>query len=167
MIKRSRLTPEEHQRYYEWFRGDEEAVSFVETLHSITHVWDDLVDRDKPAMSEGTINGAFYDAMVGILRNGFYVEHFDELNFLIEQGIKDWFIANQAERAGNYALSFTMRGSIIRVFAHCAYLIGGEEWGQLVAEEMYQLAFDDFTDYVKEHTGKDLWAGTAAAAAKR
>ena len=42
----------------EWFGGNQDALSVYRMLVDLAHIWDDLVDKDKP-IGETEINNAF------------------------------------------------------------------------------------------------------------
>ena len=136
-------------RFLGWLKGNTDALDFVQVLHSITHVWDDLIDKDKP-ITDAAINGAFFDSLITLQRNPFYNQHADELIFLMEQGIRDWFTSNKLMADKNYEAAFVLRTSLTRVFSHCAFIIGGNTWGQNAADEMNALALDDLQKFMDE-----------------
>jgi hypothetical protein len=47
----------------EWFGGNQDALNMYRMFIDMIHVWDDLVDKDKP-VPEGAINHAFAIALV-------------------------------------------------------------------------------------------------------
>ena len=55
----------------EWFGGNEDALAVFRMFVRLAHVWDDLVDKDKP-VSEDAINEAFLICLVYMPSNSFY-----------------------------------------------------------------------------------------------
>ena len=55
----------------EWFGGNENALRMFNAFVDLAHVWDDLVDKDKP-VSADDINRAFLTCLVYLPANPFY-----------------------------------------------------------------------------------------------
>lgn len=55
----------------EWFGGDPAGLAMYRILVDLAHVWDDLVDQDKP-VAERDINMAFMACLVYLPMNPFY-----------------------------------------------------------------------------------------------
>lgn len=150
------LTSEERNALVYWFKGDLSAVDFADMLVSATHVWDDLIDRDKPVEAD-SINKAFIIAFVGLWRNQFFLEHAPELVPLLEQAINDWLDANALEKDCLEA-AFTLRCAFATPIIRCAYLIGGHDWGRRMSLTMRRYLFDDYAEFSEEHGGS-RWDG--------
>lgn len=132
---------------FRWaLKNDPVAMEAAEMLWSLLHVWDDLVDLDKP-VSSVAISGAFWAALVGLYRNAFWLEFAPVLRPLLEQGIYDWLDANRFEAEGNAEVAFGLRSGTLPVFIKMAELVGGLEWGRQVSHRMRKEIMDDFEDY--------------------
>jgi hypothetical protein len=55
----------------EWFGGNTDALAMYDLFKELAHIWDDLVDKDKP-VSEDAINKAFLICLVYLPSNPFY-----------------------------------------------------------------------------------------------
>ena len=107
--------------------GDADARDFLLTLIHVAHVWDDLIDGDKPVAAE-QIHCAFEAALLWLPRNPFYQRHAAELHVLLQNSIRNWQLANSIERnheAGLYPAAFVLRSSYADIVAQVAYITGG------------------------------------------
>lgn len=73
-----------------------EAVAFLRSLFLAMHVWDDLIDRDKP-VQETDINAAFGTLLIDVPANPFYLRHIAQLHPLLSVVVIDWLAANDLE----------------------------------------------------------------------
>jgi hypothetical protein len=55
----------------EWFGGNQDALNMYRMFVDLAHIWDDLVDKDKP-VSADEINQAFLTCLVYLPANPFY-----------------------------------------------------------------------------------------------
>lgn len=134
-----------------WMQGDESAVEFADLLVSATHVWDDLVDGDKPKPDAVTINKGFMALSVGLMRNEFFADNVVTLLPLLEQAMYDWMDSNVFEETGNLPAAYTLRCAFATPIIRCAYIIGGYDWGQAVSVAMRNHLFNDYDEYTTEH----------------
>lgn len=133
-------------------RGDMEALAFIEALHQIVDLWDDLIDRDK-CVSDEEISLAFTNALISLPRNSFYVRHFSLLNPLIDAGITDWHTANALEATKdeiNLREAYVLRCSLLTVTIMVAKIIGGPEWARQISFELRTLG-DEWPAYSTKH----------------
>jgi len=138
-----------------YLKGDQEAVEFILTIHSIAEIWDDLIDRDKPVDPE-QINYAFMSALVKLPRNGFYQRNFQLLSPLVEISILDWLTANALEKtkkSQNIIIAYGLRFSALSLTTMAARIIGGVEWARQVNAEFRALG-ESWADYSLEHEVK-------------
>lgn len=121
------------------------AVAFCETLFRTTHVIDDLIDKDRP-VSDEAIFRAFWDCLFELPLNPFYRQHEPYLRPIVANGFQDWWDSVKLERAGDRhgrTVAFILRDNLTSVVVQCAYLIGGYEWMQRVAEPIRRHAHED------------------------
>jgi hypothetical protein len=131
--------------------GNADAVSFMVDTFYVAHIWDDLIDRDKP-LSDAMINQAFITMMVSIPRNRFYVEHIDRLSMFIERSIVDWLVATQWEKRGitkqQAEIAYITRSSYTQLITEVALIVGGFAHGfqvqELVRLEMHDQGLDEY-----------------------
>jgi hypothetical protein len=140
------------------FMGNRHAADFVLMLARISHVWDDLIDRDKPVSNE-TINRTFFDALIELPANPFYREHYATLRPLMAIGAMNYEIANTYEALGGeerLALAHVLRYSIADIATAVALITGGPDWARKIGPELRQRSQKDtLQHYLKEH-GNDL-----------
>lgn len=123
-----------------------------DAIVSVTHIWDDLVDKDREVSAE-EVNAAFVQLFTDVGRNPFFRQYENELRPLFEQGIHDWQDSNDLLDEGLLELAFVLRGSISMVVIRSATIIGGSEWGRCVSMDLRRRLFDDFADFKAEHGG--------------
>lgn len=143
----------DEQRLMEYFKGDKSAVRLALQIARLSHIWDDLIDRDP--VSDDEINEAFWIALVDIPTNPFYQQFAGSLQPVIATSIINYVTANSYERSKERAkleLANVLRYSVADVILLMAILIGGREWGMRVAPELRMLCQKDtLSNYLKEH----------------
>lgn len=135
-----------------YFKGDEAAVNFIVDLFASWHIWDDLIDKDKP-VSDEDVNLSFINAYIKLPRNYFYQANFKTLNPLMENAILSWMAANQLEKnKENLELSYALRNNYLSIITACAGIIGGDDWAIEVAIDVQKKMAknDSFEAYAKE-----------------
>lgn len=128
--------PEELFSYV--LKGHKDAVAFLSVLFHVFHVWDDLIDKDKP-LHDDQISDAFFMALVVLPRNRFYQDHFAELNALVDSAITNWRAANSMERTesdDDKRIAFITRSNYCNVAITAARIVGGHQWAVEVAPLM-------------------------------
>lgn len=140
----------------EVFKGDRDAVRLALRLAELSHIWDDLVDGDKPCTPE-RINRAFWLALVQIPANPFYDENRHLLRPVMVTSIVNWEIANQYERmddAEKHALAHVMRYAVADMLLLMAFIIGGKDWVTAVGPRLRAACQKDTLDhYLSERKG--------------
>lgn len=133
-----------------YFNGNESAVSFIEDFFAVCHIWDDLIDKDKP-LTDTDINRAFVIAFIKIPRNQFYQANFGILNPLMEHAFVNWFAANNLEKQKEHLdIAYDLRNTYLNIIVACAGIIGGVDWAASVAIDVQKNLNknDSFEDYV-------------------
>ena len=138
-------------------QGDQEAISFFQTLCRISQTWDDLIDQDK-AVSPVEINRAFWMALVALPGNGFYQQHFRALHTLITGAIFDWWDSEELKRSAkkeHQAVAYTLRSAVSVLLGHIVYLSAGYEWHCKVSSLIRRYIYTDSLDeYIKSNSTK-------------
>jgi len=133
--------------------GDRSAVAMVRAIAFVAHVWDDLIDGDKPVMGK-QINDAFHAATVGLLSNPFVQRHAAAIWPVLEAGILNWHGANQLEQIGtDHALqvAHVTRCAVGDVAVLAASLIHGHaQAAELAAEIRMLVQQDSLEDYMAD-----------------
>lgn len=121
----------------EWVRqvrhalqGNKDAEALVFCYMRITHVWDDLIDKDNVPTDE-EINRAFFHMWVTIPSNPFFVAYRQTLLPILANVIVNWQTANKLEQIGSdkaLQISHMLRHSPVDIIVMCAQIIGGADW---------------------------------------
>ncbi len=117
------------------FLKDEDAAAFVTDLCATVHVWDDLIDRDKP-VSDLEVRDAFRTLLVVLPANPFYRKHFNDIHPLLDASIVSWLTANKFEASKGVEklrLAYVIRSDYINVILKCAALLHGFDYSVRIA----------------------------------
>ena len=138
----------------EWFGGNQDALNMYQAFVDLAHVWDDLVDKDKPVSVE-KINQAFLTCLVFLPANPFY------------RGIQDqilpmWLVVISAYETANFfetnkdehgvEIAHGLRYAVGNIIAYAIHVCVGMEKAKEVLPDMWKTIFyERFDDYRKEH----------------
>jgi hypothetical protein len=138
----------------EWFGGNQDALNMYQAFVDLAHVWDDLVDKDKPVSVE-KINQAFLTCLVFLPANPFY------------RGIQDqilpmWLVVVSAYETANFfetnkdehgvEIAHGLRYAVGNIIAYAIHVCVGMEKAKEVLPDMWKTIFyERFDDYRKEH----------------
>lgn len=127
------------EKFRYWFKNDQMAVAFCMDIVFIAHLWDDLIDKDKP-ICDDEINFAFIAALNTIPSNPFYRLHAGQLQTIIMSAILQWQTANILDAGSQEDIdkSFMLRASIYQIFHFTAYLIGGLQWANEIGPDVWR-----------------------------
>lgn len=135
--------------------GNEDAVRFVKDIAFWSHVYDDLIDRDKPVKDQ-TIHTMMWKLMVALPMNAFYREHESMLRPVIINGILCWHAANDMEQTGaveELRISHVIRHTIGDVALMAMALAGGQDHAIQNARRCRLLTqTGSWAQYREEHT---------------
>jgi hypothetical protein len=136
----------------QWMLGDESAVEFLLMLRAAAHLWDDLIDGDKP-IDQVEVNSVFTDLLLNLPVNQFYNAHITALHPLIVNSVMNWRIATDFERGGDESylrIAFILRSSYADLVTQSAALIGGAEHGFNVGRAVRKIAHSEgWTTYLE------------------
>lgn len=120
----------------EIYRGNTAAVEVVRMIHQVSHVWDDLIDKD-PATPDD-INTAFLNCLIGLGQNPFYRAHCDRIMTVMRLGALNWMAANELEKSPGIPreIAHTARYSIGDIALDIAEIIGGMSWARAHAAKI-------------------------------
>ncbi|WP_027184819.1 hypothetical protein [Desulfovibrio inopinatus] len=137
-------------------QGNRDAVHLCHILTDLSHIWDDLVDRDKP-VDNAAINRAFWGALILVNENSFFIQNREHLLPVMRRWVNNWLTANTFEARGtgqDYHVSFILRNRLTDVILEMAYLIGGYEWQRRVSLVLESFQYTEtFEEYVSELQG--------------
>jgi len=137
-----------------WFGGNTDALSICKMLITLTHTWDDIVDKDKP-LTESDINEAFKIALVYLPANKLYQSIMPQMLPMWVQIISAYETANTYERnkdAHGIEISHSLRYAAGHMLAYIVILCVGDDKAKDVLPEVWkEIYFERFEDYRKEH----------------
>lgn len=122
-------------------RGHPDAVRMFVDIAQVFHFWDDLIDKDA-VITDDEVRLALWKSAVDLPSNPFYRDNFDSLQPMIIRAISNWQVATKFEQEPTpkrLQLAYAIRSDYLNILLHCAYLVGGKEWLDLMAP------------YVQEH----------------
>lgn len=138
----------------EMMRGDADAVRLINELAFCSHVYDDLIDRDKPVDPQ-SIHRMMTMAFVSIPDNPFYRRHQAKLLPVLATGLLNWRAANEMEAVGDSEelhISHATRYSLADVALLAMVLAGGFEHAAKNARRLRLMAQNDtWSNYAAEH----------------
>lgn len=138
-----------------WFGGDVDAVRLLDDLGVVAHIWDDLIDKDKP-VSDAMINLAFECALLHIPMNPVYRRHQDALAPLILTGIAGFHAATRMERSGDehqIEIAHGLRYALGQVGTYLVSVLNPRDAADAYLPLVWQAMMPErFNDYHKEHS---------------
>lgn len=137
------------------FLGNRAAVEMMAIISRWTHLYDDLIDQDKP-VSPAFVHQVMWEVMVDLHNNPFFLQNMQAIVPIIATGILNWRGANDMEKTGSmeeFHISHVTRYSINDVALIVLALVGGPLHAAQHARAA-RLAFqrDTFAHYIQEHT---------------
>ena len=146
-----------------WFLGDQNAIDFVNRFFDAVELWDDLIDKDKP-IADDEINSVFWDLLVVLPTDPFYVRNIALLNSTLVNAIINWHIANKLERDGDEkdkSVAFILRGAYIDILSAAAFVVGGMGWVQEIGPAIRRWAHEETFDEYMVNLAKECEARDA------
>lgn len=142
------------QTRLEWFGGNVDALNMYRMFIDLSHVWDDMVDKDKD-LTEDQTNNAFLICLVYLPSNPFYQ--------LIQRDIMPMWIsvvsafetANQFEKTKDehgIEIAHNLRYAAGHILAYAVNVCVGPDKAKEVLPELWKdIVFERIDDYRKEH----------------
>ena len=138
----------------EWFGGNQDALNMFRLFVDLSHIWDDLIDRDKP-VSDDRINHAFLCCLVYLQANPFYRSIQDQVLPMWVSVISAYDAANKLERAKEehgLEIAHGLRYAAGHIVAYAVHVCVGEERAKAFMPDVWKtIYFEWYTDYRKEH----------------
>lgn len=127
-----------HALLAQWLCQHQDAFRFCADLLLIASRWDDLIDHD--TLSTDHHINQLLDTSLNLACNSFYAQNFASLHTLILNSIRNWKIATKLERLEDatqtdLTTAFIIRSSYVDILAHCAFILRGPEYAELIALE--------------------------------
>jgi hypothetical protein len=139
--------------YEDMFLGNRDATRLMLIVSKWSHLYDDLIDKDKPVPDE-FVHEVMWSLMVELPLNRFYVVNADMLAPIFATGILNWRGANDMEKSGckeELYISHATRYSINDLALMVMTLLGGPEHAAKYARDA-RLSFqrDTIAHYMRE-----------------
>lgn len=118
--------------------GNHDALRWMWSVWCFTHLYDDLVDRDKPVEA----NDAARELMRFIEQmalNPFFRAHAASLTTLLVSAVNRWMMGDKmakSERGDERVMARAVRCGDVDLYLHVAYLIGGWEHMRAMSDIM-------------------------------
>lgn len=138
----------------EWFGGNQDALNMYRAFVDLAHLWDDLIDKDKP-VSADEINRAFLTCLVYLPANPFY-------RHIQEQILPMWLVVISSFETANkfeadkdphgIEIAHSLRYAAGNIIAYAIHVCVGAEEAKKVLPDMWKSIFyERFDEYRKEH----------------
>ena len=138
----------------EWFGGNQDAFNMYCAFADLAHIWDDLVDKDKP-VSADAINRAFLTCLVYLPANPFYRHIQDQILPMWLVVISSYETANHFEEtkdAHGIEIAHGLRYAAGNIVAYAVHVCVGPEKAKEILPEVWKTIFyERFDEYRKEH----------------
>lgn len=109
--------------------GDPNAKRFCLAVWSFTHLYDDLVDRDRPVTARQAA-AELSTLLQEVALNPFFVAHAPQLLALMQSALFRWGHADELESGGDAlqaARAAVVRCGDVDLYLYVAYLLGGSD----------------------------------------
>jgi len=146
------LSDSEKQQMLPMLKGSKDALEIVDILMGISHIWDDLIDKDEK-VTDDDINAVFFSTLITLQKNPLFCKYRMELLATMETAIYDWMVSCSMETSErqNLPASWVLRTSLSNIIIQLASLLGGYEHAIEVAHEFKHNMLDDWKAYESEH----------------
>lgn len=138
----------------EWFGGNQDALNMYRMFIDLSHVWDDLVDKDQPA-TEQEINNAFLICLVYLPANPFYRSIQEQIWPMWLTVVSAFETANKFERdkdAHGIEIAHGLRYAAGNIVAYAVHVCVGPEKAREVLPAMWKnIFYERYDDYRREH----------------
>ena len=142
----------------EWFGGNQDALNVFRMFVDLSHLWDDLVDKDKEA-TEDEINNAFLICLVYLPVNPFYRSIQDQILPMWITVVSSFQTANKFERdkdAHGVEIAHGLRYAAGNIVAYMMCVcVGAEKAKEFLPDMWKNVFFERYEDYRKEHLDVD------------
>ncbi len=136
-----------------WFKGNQQAVNFINQLFYCVELWDDLIDKDNE-ITPDRINECFTMMFVGFAGNDWFIAnraHYLPLIIMAINGFKDSNKMDKDKDEKIRNLAFHIRNLGTEIHIATTFLIGGFEYMNEVSEEIRRFfAFESFKEWDHE-----------------
>jgi hypothetical protein len=138
----------------DWFGGNQDALNMFRMFVTMSHTWDDLVDKDKD-VSETEINNAFLISLVYLQANPFYRSIQEQVWPMWMTVVTAYETANKFERDKDphgIEIAHSLRYAAGHIIAYAVQVCVGPEKAKEVLPEVWKnIFYERFDEYRKEH----------------
>ena len=127
----------------EWFGGNQDALNTFRMFVDLSHLWDDLVDKDKEA-TEDDINNAFLICLVYLPANPFYRSIQEQILPMWLTVVSAYQTANKFERdkdVHGIEIAHGLRYAAGNIVAYMMYVCVGPEKAKEFLPDMWKNIF--------------------------
>lgn len=142
----------EKQLIHDALKGHADAIACMYVLIEASQTMDDIVDGDKPVSMEQK-HALFWNLMVTLPNNPFYLTYAGRLQPVIRSVLNDWFVANRLEHEhGPNHIAYIIRNNLVAVLFEMALIVGGYEHARQysVAMREYVHGNESVGEYIDE-----------------
>jgi hypothetical protein len=136
----------------EWFGGNEAALAMYYLFVELAHIWDDLIDKDKP-VSDDAINKAFLICLVYLPSNPFY-------QYIQKDILPMWITIVSAYQAANsfekqkdefgMEIGHVLRFAAANILTYAVYVcVGPEKSKDIVPAVWKEIVNERYDEYQK------------------
>lgn len=140
----------------EWFGGSQDAYDVFHIILDLAHVWDDIVDNDKPqAVTEFSVNHAFLSCLVYLQVSPFYRSIQQQILPMWITVVSGYEAANLFERNNDehgIEIAHNLRYAAGHIIAYMIHVCVGPDKAREYVPDMWKvLVFERYEKYRKEH----------------
>lgn len=143
-----------YQLTAEDFGGNQEIFYIFNSLFSLVHIWDDLIDKDKP-VTDAKINEAFRIALVHLPSSPLYRSLQVELLPIIISVIMAYDTANKLEATKEevcLGASHGLRFGWVHILNHLMFTVFGYDEAMKYMPKLWRVIVGEtFVSYMKEY----------------
>ncbi len=138
----------------EWFGGNQDALNMFRLFVDLSHIWDDLVDKDKP-VSDDRINHAFLCCLVYLQANPFYRSIQEQVLPMWISVVSAYDTANKFETQKDehgLEIAHGLRYAAGHIITYAVHVCVGEKKAKEYMPEVWKtIYFERYDAYRKEH----------------
>ena len=138
----------------DWFGGNQDALNMYQLLITMSHTWDDIIDKDK-ALTATEINTSFLIPLVYLPLNPFYRAIQYDILPMWKMVVSAYETANSFEKDKDHhgiEIAHSLRYAAGHIIAYAVIICLGDEKAREVLPIVWKdIVFERFEDYRKEH----------------
>lgn len=138
--------------------GNLDAVHMMQALSRCSHIYDDLIDGDKPVPTDA-VHELVWRLLVELPVNPFYRQHQDAIRPVLITAILNWQAANDIERDGSEEelhISHALRYALADVLLIAMTIVGGRAHAMAHARAArLSVQNDTWSHYRSEHAQEE------------